>query len=428
MRDALKFSLRRKKPTSASPVLTHADRPIPAISISLESDDDHPQASKRPVRTKQRKNLLVRSDDHRHAALTGGETDLDDESLEFTGAARKRNNYGREAGHSSSNERHEIFAHPASVDDDGVLIRKQSKIAHYGRKLRSKLDTVKRQFSDQLPLSSPSLRLLTASHGSTLDEMGRPTCPRLIACRLCLPRTGLEPCVAIRQISPGHDQILPGENASMANAPEESISRPVPSTVHQQSTRVHLEQHHSKNVRAQRRAGRVVLRCRRRRLAHEPQPHPLAQPTIVNRSSMARDHVRGDLPASLRRLSATQTPRRQAVGEPSEILESEHLLHAASIDDQSRSASAHSSSTTLPLVAIAGDHAGLVDSSRAKCCLFRRSRRHVVQDQRTCSRFQQAIFRSIETFPRRSQSIRRQPSRRSTQTVSVSFGLHATSP
>jgi hypothetical protein len=44
-------------------------------------------------------------------------------------------------------------------------------LASYRRKLRSKLDTVKRQFSDQNGPSS--IRLFHNSHGSTLDDIGR---------------------------------------------------------------------------------------------------------------------------------------------------------------------------------------------------------------------------------------------------------------
>ena len=43
----------------------------------------------------------------------------------------------------------------------------RSSVARYRRKLRSKLDTVKKQFSDQ---NSPAAS--RAFHGSTLDDIG----------------------------------------------------------------------------------------------------------------------------------------------------------------------------------------------------------------------------------------------------------------
>ena len=41
VRDALRLSLRRKPDSASSPPLIHVDKPIPMISISVESDDEH---------------------------------------------------------------------------------------------------------------------------------------------------------------------------------------------------------------------------------------------------------------------------------------------------------------------------------------------------------------------------------------------------
>ncbi len=106
--------------------------------------------------------------------LTGEDTDHDDESIELH---QKR----YPGGNSPCNETN------LSTEDEHLLARKHSKIgilnrinqdfsinfsfsAHYRRKLRSKLNTVKRQFSDQ-NVSSTS-RLFPPTPTSPLEDLG----------------------------------------------------------------------------------------------------------------------------------------------------------------------------------------------------------------------------------------------------------------
>ncbi|UJR26770.1 hypothetical protein I4U23_008084 [Adineta vaga] len=171
VRHAFRFSLRRKHDNTTSPPLSRLDRQIPTINISIESDDD---PSKDHKRLKKKKKRITTTNDNQ-AAFIGEDSDQDDESTQVVRAYHRRRLYGNDTATSSSTERHEassitLRSNTSNVDDETLLTRKQSKIARYRRKIRSKLDTVRRQFSDQS--SSTSIRFFHNSHGTTLDEIG----------------------------------------------------------------------------------------------------------------------------------------------------------------------------------------------------------------------------------------------------------------
>ncbi|CAF3327565.1 unnamed protein product [Rotaria socialis] len=165
VRHAFTFSLRRKTNSPPSPLLAHVDQTIPVISISNESDDYHSQhpAKKKTIKDKRR-------------GPFGDDTDQDDEYLEFKRVHNKRDLYRNDITNSPSRERQESSTSSllnrlsTAQEDDNLIRRKPSKIAHYRRKLRSKLDTVKKQFSD--PVQSSSSRSLTRPQISTFDEIG----------------------------------------------------------------------------------------------------------------------------------------------------------------------------------------------------------------------------------------------------------------
>ncbi|CAF1010473.1 unnamed protein product [Rotaria sp. Silwood1] len=172
VRQALKFSLRRKPNLRTNSLLTHTERTIPVINISNENDDNNNHVQDN-IHEKKKKKFLISTNSQR--VLTGEDSDQDDEYIEFNRVNHKRELYRSNAVNLSINEQHDISTsnlihHPSSLDDDSSLSRKPSKIAHYGRKLRSKLDTVKKQFSEPNPSSSshPLIRL----HGSTFDDIG----------------------------------------------------------------------------------------------------------------------------------------------------------------------------------------------------------------------------------------------------------------
>ena len=102
VRHALKFSLRRKVEPPISSI-----GPIPAISISVESDDDHLQENK----NQKKKKKIINNNQH----LTGDDTDHDDESIEL----HQKRYHG---GNLLSNE------NSLPVEDEQLLTRKQSKI------------------------------------------------------------------------------------------------------------------------------------------------------------------------------------------------------------------------------------------------------------------------------------------------------------
>lgn len=89
-----------------TPPLSHHERQIPTISISLESEDDLLQehrSSKKSTRS-----ATISSADHR-SILFGDETDQDDESTHFI-------------------RRTKIDGLSSNFDDEHILSRKQSKI------------------------------------------------------------------------------------------------------------------------------------------------------------------------------------------------------------------------------------------------------------------------------------------------------------
>jgi hypothetical protein len=124
VRHALKFSLGRKHTSPNPSLLINTERQIPAISISVDSDDDHLSDNKRSKK-KKKKSLIS---NHRQ----GEDSDQDDESNEFIRTHHKRIIYGNDTN-SSSNERQEpptsnLHCSSLTVDDDTLLTRKQSKI------------------------------------------------------------------------------------------------------------------------------------------------------------------------------------------------------------------------------------------------------------------------------------------------------------
>ena len=217
VRHALHFSLRRKKsPDSLS--VSHGERSIPAISISVESDEEKHAKTKKSTNNA---NLSPVSDYHRRV-FHGEDTDRDDESIrsddkrgiyaqhdstylsasatlindEDASFARKQSKIGREVRFNSllrlsRKAKHrsvlrlsliEFALAPVSIHHEQINFHPPATfllhstdvstgpafldlLAHYRHKLRSKLDTVKKQFSEQIP--SPRF------HGSTFEEIGR---------------------------------------------------------------------------------------------------------------------------------------------------------------------------------------------------------------------------------------------------------------
>ncbi|CAF1214581.1 unnamed protein product [Rotaria sordida] len=172
VRHVFKFSLLRKYGSPSSSLITNVERNIPAINISLESEEDHLQEHKHSLK---KKKTVTTTNDNRQMIM-GDETDQEDESTQFNRSYHTRRPNETDRLNSSSLERQEILStsspcNATNIDDEGLLTRKPSKIARYRRKLRSKLDTVKRQFSDQNS-SSSSLRLFNTSHVSVFDDIG----------------------------------------------------------------------------------------------------------------------------------------------------------------------------------------------------------------------------------------------------------------
>ena len=137
VRDALRLSLRRKPDSTSSPPLIHVDKPIPMISISIESDDEHlpDRRNSKKAKKKTMATTLVRHE--ASAALIDDDSDHDDESMPLVRGQQRRRPDGHDAGHSSSTERQETWASNAAcqsvtgIDDDPLLTRKQSKIGTY---------------------------------------------------------------------------------------------------------------------------------------------------------------------------------------------------------------------------------------------------------------------------------------------------------
>jgi len=106
-----------------SPLLT-----IPAISISVESDDDHLQDNKYQ---KKKKKILTTNDNRRD--FIGEDSDHDDESIELNRLPQRRKFYRNNQTNFSNYEPQEINLPITSttVDDENLLTRKQSKIGKY---------------------------------------------------------------------------------------------------------------------------------------------------------------------------------------------------------------------------------------------------------------------------------------------------------
>jgi hypothetical protein len=106
----------------------HAERQIPTISISIESDDEHLQENKR---LKKKKKIITTNDNRQ--TIVGEDTDQDDESVQFVRAYHKRRLYENETPTSSSTDRQETSSsnvpfHTTNADDEILLTRKLSKI------------------------------------------------------------------------------------------------------------------------------------------------------------------------------------------------------------------------------------------------------------------------------------------------------------
>ncbi|CAF2738026.1 unnamed protein product [Rotaria sp. Silwood2] len=129
VRHAFKFSLRRKPTSQTSPLLIHTERIIPVINISNENDDDHVQDH---INQKTKKKILTHTDNQR--ALTGEDTDQDDECIEFNRVHHKRELYRNHTINYSSHEQQDtsnLFHHSSLFDDDSSLSHKQSRIVPF---------------------------------------------------------------------------------------------------------------------------------------------------------------------------------------------------------------------------------------------------------------------------------------------------------
>jgi hypothetical protein len=134
VRHALKFSLRRKPIPSTSQPLIHADRCIPTISVSLDSDDEHASEQGRKAMMKE---SINRIDDH--TVTNADETDLDDESMLDSRTYRQQRNdnneivrlFGSEHQQTSFNN---VQSQTSTIDDEVMLTRKQSKIGKFTKK------------------------------------------------------------------------------------------------------------------------------------------------------------------------------------------------------------------------------------------------------------------------------------------------------
>lgn len=132
VRHALKFTLRRKPTTAHSPPLSHIDRQIPTISVSLESDDEHLSENKQAKKTKK----ISTTNNDNGATGMPDETDLDDESIQFVRGYHRQRLDENEATQSSSFERHDLSSTniqltSSPIDDESSLTRKQSKIGRW---------------------------------------------------------------------------------------------------------------------------------------------------------------------------------------------------------------------------------------------------------------------------------------------------------
>lgn len=130
----MKFSLRRKQDSPTSPPLSHAERQIPTINISIESDDDQLQDNKHL----KKKTKIITTNDNRQITV-GEDTDQDDESMQSVRAHHKPRLYGNETPNSSSLDRQDtppvvnLPCNNSNADDENLLMRKQSKIGIYNK-------------------------------------------------------------------------------------------------------------------------------------------------------------------------------------------------------------------------------------------------------------------------------------------------------
>lgn len=134
VRNALKFTLRRKHTLSSNPTITNIERQIPIISISVESDDDILHESRSG--SKKKKIQTTSSASHSRQILTGDDTDQEDESMQFVNTCHKRKPWSNDTTNSSSVERQEAICPNSPVsnsnnDDELLLTRKPSKIGKY---------------------------------------------------------------------------------------------------------------------------------------------------------------------------------------------------------------------------------------------------------------------------------------------------------
>jgi len=119
LRRALSFTRRRKQQSSTSPVLNHAERTIPAISISFESEDDRLHDNNK--RQMKKKKIRIPNDSRRD--LNNEDTDQDDECIEFNRTQHERKIYRNDTGNSAN-----LPISSTIIDDDSSSSHKQSKI------------------------------------------------------------------------------------------------------------------------------------------------------------------------------------------------------------------------------------------------------------------------------------------------------------
>ncbi|CAF1226596.1 unnamed protein product [Adineta steineri] len=168
LRHALSFSRRRRKRSPTTPALNNIERIIPAISISLESDDDRLEDTKHHKKKKKK----IRTTNSSRRDLNNDDTD-EDAYAEFKNIHSERKNYRNYTENSlhsglKTTSTSYLPINSGIIDDDTSYTRKQSKIAHYRNKIYSKLTTVKKQFSDQNSLLHP----IVNTHSFAFDDIG----------------------------------------------------------------------------------------------------------------------------------------------------------------------------------------------------------------------------------------------------------------
>ena len=128
----MKFSLGRKQGLASGSPLTHVKRPIPTISISIESDDDYLQEDK--LSNLEKKSTITKSDNQQ--MLIGEDNEQDNESTQFASMHHRSRSHQDEALNLSNMESEEKAStssplNTSNIDGEAILTRKESKIGTY---------------------------------------------------------------------------------------------------------------------------------------------------------------------------------------------------------------------------------------------------------------------------------------------------------